>query len=915
MRVYLQKVLSLVVCGTLTCLPLLGQDNDRKVIQNSLYLGISDKVNVANRTPIPLTVLRSLVYGTLQTDVTWQDLHASAAHHTPYKALDASEAFINDLQGQLSQARKVIIAQSFQGFSTSTTFQMDPSLVPRDSSLISLQQQLQSVAANELPSLRTLQSKVVPLQAAAVKLVLANLGDAGTASAVLRNATDATKEIKRLIDKPTLSDLDLKTLSAQGSLILNTLLNDQAKEALGQLPTAQSEIKAYYDKLTAISAVITSPTPLKKGLSVPRLPSLTPKMSLQLLESLGEIHEAHTTLSQTLNLQGQELADGLTVGVGALTKNWDTLADAAQKVSPEMITHNQLPEQVRNLVPFMRDFGDLNDVLTGKMAVDVPTLSKSLSAVGILPRGTALADASSALTQIMAAKGDYTAAATGLISSLTELNSHGVTIPGIQQLAPVLTTANSILKAAGPIATIAGFASGLSAFGAIGGLGGLGGSGDDAIGAALQQINEKLDKINSKLDTVISKLDALSDQMAKDHAQVMNALEAIEFDVARTYYLMTNEMHNRVRNPCVRSTDSTEQYLSEQLKSCDDALANIYIADLLRNGPPAELTFETNLRSYNLNRNALTQFTDEVTYRQNLTNLLSNTDCQGLSYPSADLEGLQYKIEEYGRRTDSRNCSTLIASNLIEPGILTQYVNWEQNAFAATPRLGRAEAIAWWQAAGPHIRERWTSKELPLLNLAIAQQAAVSGDVLIGELSALLDKSLKDDGQRAELAKVWKENGVLSENITRYWIWSKMRSQSSVLAAQQGPEWLRTLYAFAWEAGDDEYWYLLTGASPKEVRFTRVPMKRTGADGKEVTEMVWNVAFRDLAAVQMANPTEMNLLELRWPSVLVQVVNARNTVLDALGGMALVENSFADASHKDLKNILEAFLVSSPEKH
>ncbi len=150
----------------------------------------------------------------------------------------------------------------------------------------------------------------------------------------------------------------------------------------------------------------------------------------------------------------------------------------------------------------------------------------------------------------------------------------------------MLTTANSILKAAGPIATIAGFASGLFAFGAIGGLGGLGGSGDDAIGAALQQINEKLDKINSKLDTVISKLDALSDQMAKDHAQVMNALEAIEFDVARTYYLMTNEMPNRVRNPCVRSTDSTEQYLSEQLKSCDDALANIYIADLLRNGPP-----------------------------------------------------------------------------------------------------------------------------------------------------------------------------------------------------------------------------------------------------------------------------------------------------------------------------------------
>lgn len=915
------KVVSLTVSFALFCTSVSAQDADRKLVRGVLYDKIISDVDTSKPSLVPLSVLRALIDQHLQNDQSWRNLRASGVGHTPYRKLDASEALIEELEHQVSVSREQIIAQTFAGFSTSPAFALDRNLIPGDRSLADLQQRLQIVASAELQSLKTLQSSVVPVKVAAIKAVLADLGSTDTATPMLKKAEDATAEIRRLIQKPTLEDIDLATLRKQGRIVLE-VFNDKARKALGELPTTQSAAKAFYQQLADISTLVTTPVTVNKGLAAPKLSALTPELSVQLLVSLDSMHGAEALLSQTLNKQGQVLADGLQDGVGALSSRWNQLAYAAGKISPELIKDNQLPDQVRNLAPFIRDFDSLNDVLTGSEPVGVPQLSKALSAVGILPHGTALVQASDALSEIMTAKGSYTTAATGLISSLTALNSAGIPIPGIQQLAPVLTTANTILKAAGPLATIAGFASGLSAFSAIGGLGGLGGGGDDAVGAALSQINAKLDQINNTLKTVISKLDALSDQITKDHLQVMNALEAIEFDVARTNVLITNEMHNTVRSPCLRSSAPTEQYLAEQLKKCDDALADIYVTDTPLSTPPFQLTFETNLRSYNLGKNALTEFTDELTFRQNLTNLLSNTDCEGLAYPSADLDNLQYKIDEYGKSTTPRSCSALLQSSLIEPGILRQYIKWEQTAFAATPRLGQKEAIRWWQTGGPKIRDRWVSKELPLLNLAIAQQAGISGDVLIGELSEILDQSLTDDSKRASLKQVWKDKGVLPDNVSRYWMWSKIRTRTLENANDQpvgkpkreeiGP-WVRTLYAFAWESGDDSYWYLLTGASRKNVHFNRVPTTRTGLDGKQISEMIWEVTFSDLDPVQMPKPTEMNLLELRWPSTLTQVVEARNLLLDALASMDVV--NLSNASKKDaIQNVLEGYLVSSASK-
>jgi hypothetical protein len=825
---------------------------------------------------------------------------------------------LEELKKQVSVSREQIVAQTFEGFAVSPTLALDRNLIPADGSLADLQQRLQIVASSEVQSLKTLQLNVVPIQAAAIKTVSAEFGTADEAAATIKNAEQATEKIKKLILKPTLNEVDIRTLRQQGTIV-SKIFKGQALEALGELPKGQFAAKEYYQQLANVSTLVTTRNPIKREL--PKLSTLTPDLSVKLLESLGAMHNAEGALSGTLNSQGQVLADSLLVGVGTLSSQWTKLASDADRVSPDLIKDNQLPDQVANLAPFIRDLGSLNDVLRGSEPVGVPQLSKALSAVGILPQGNALGQASNALSQIMSAKADYSSAAAGLISSLTTLNDHGIPIPGIQQLAPVLTTANSILKAAGPLVTIAGFASGLGAFSAIAGLGGLGGGGDDAIGEALSQINAKLDQINNTLKTVVAKLDALGDQIAKDHLQVMNALEAIEFDVARTNVLMVNDMHNVVRNPCLRSSGSNEQYLSEQLKKCDDALADTYVTDTPLSTPPFQLTFEANLRSYNLGKNALADFTQEVKFRQDLTKLLTNTNCESLAYPSADLENLQYKIGEYGRTANPRGCLTLLQSSLIEPGILRQYIEWEQTAFAATPKLGQKEAIQRWQVSGPKIRDRWVSKELPLLNLAIAQQAGISGDVLIGELSQILEQSLTDEPKRESLRQVWRAKGVLPDNISRYWLWSKIRKRTLESADDEKDgkprqeelgAWVRTLYAFAWESGDDSYWYLLTGASRDNVKFKRALTPKTGLDGKETIEAVWFVAFGDLDPTEMPTPSEMNLLELRWPSTLTQVVKARNQVLDALAGMDVINLSSVSVSQKDtIKNVLEAYLISS----
>jgi hypothetical protein len=960
------KLFELTLVTSLSILivsPLRGQTEDssvRKLVRQQVYTEFSPTPGDLRPFSVPLPVLQTLIVERTRAG-DWDNLQKVATKHSPYTKLDASEVLLRTLRTKLTITRQALLAESF-GLKEAPALATDVSLLPHDNTLLELQSNLQSASAVNVEAIQKLEEKLKPIQAAAILTLRADFnGNAELGKQVLANARVANQEMRNILDTAArVGSSDFTTLRNESDAILKTL-DEQVQKAMGPIPEQLEAARSYYEKLTNVAlkehstsiiravngqtqqllgvappdivrarayyegvsnlaTQVTQSVQTGKIPSFPKSASLTPAVGLQLLQSLGALNNAHAELARSLHDDGDALAKGLEQGIGILNGGWDQLSKAAGRVDAPNIANPVLPEQIKNLAPFVRDLDSLNDILKGNQPVGVPQISRALAAVGVLPQGTALAQASTALSTIISKKADYSNAATGVMTTLSALNSAGISIPGFQQIAPVLNTANSILQAAGPLTTIAGFATGLSAFQMIGGLGGLGGGGDDSVNQALSQINAKLDQINHKLDVVIEKLDQLDDKITKQHMEVMNALEAIGFDVARSNKLLLMQLHKTVKVPCLRAANGNDDDFERQLAQCHQALSDLYVdSDPTRN-PPGELRFETNLTTYNASQTAFGEFKTELTYRRDLSNLLTTTNCQALAYPSSDLDELNYKLATYGKRNKANDCQSLLESNLLEPRIVSEYVLWEQNAFAATPRLGIRKTIDWWQGHGKVLNYRWTSKELPLLNLAIAQQAGVTGDVLLGELAQSLDQSFKDDAKLAELKKIWTSAGVLPENIARYWIWSRIGTQALINSGTQNDNvasqahktypWLRTLYAFAWESGDDRYWYLLTRAPTDKVKFTFRPRKIINPDGTEGQEMVWMVQFRDLPEVPMAKPSEMNLLELRWPSTLAQLVEARERLLVTLGSMNYAQQSWRK-QESSAKDLLEAMVIST----
>jgi hypothetical protein len=234
---------------------------------------------------------------------------------------------------------------------------------------------------------------------------------------------------------------------------------------------------------------------------------------------------------------------------------------------------------------------------------------------------------------------------------------------------------------------------------------------------------------------------------------------------------------------------------------------------------------------------------------------------------------------------------------------LEEYVTDEQNALNATATLGILKATNWWKDNGPQVRARWTNHELPILNQAVAQQAIVSGDVLIPTFAKFLD----DGSSKDKLTQVWNDKGVFKENVVRYWIWSHMKDQT----------WIRTLYSFAWNSADDTYWYRLfcpqdgsTCAIRGSVHFTPKSIKTTKPDGTTVDERIWTVAFGTLPGeVNMPKPSEMNTLQLVWPLTLTKIVQTREQLLSGVTGMQLVQQLWQSNNPDQIKNMLESVAV------
>jgi hypothetical protein len=837
----------------------------------------------AGDVSVPWTVLNALVQqqmNNVESKAVRLTLFKNSSLASPIKA----EELVASMRAEMAQ----IQVGQLQSIGLSTALASDTDLGPQNNVAYQFSAALQTSTKTAFSQIKEFEQGLATTRNAALSRVLS---DSATPQ-ILGQAQAAATELQNVLARAQLSANDLKALQAGGDRILNCLKKD-ATVGLGAIPVEVGGARAYYEKLADLAASF----PGQVSNARRTLAGLTTDRSVDLLTGLGHLKMAQQVFSGQIAQNAELLRTGLQNGINQLNGGWDKLLSAALNAP---ITDGVLPAEVKRLAPFVKDFANLKEMLGRGTPSSASEISEVLFTSGIISKNSGVGQAASAVSTIMQLKGNYSNAASAVLDTVSKLNSAGVPIPGLKEAAPLLSSATSIIQAAGPLLALTGFGAGFSAFSALGGFGG-GGSDNSAQFAAIQQ---QLSVINAKLDQVLTKLDALDKKITAQHEQVMNALEALGFDVERTRDILVNSVvHQTVRGPCRAAAEASDGTLREQhINVCNDHLQQLYAA----NDIPGILTLKANLVTQSLKQSALDKFRQELTIRQILVSFATDLDCGGLDYPSHDIDNLNRKLARYTARSGESSCSLLVlGAPLLEPGILEEYVANEQDALNATALLGRGKALNWWHDNGAQVRGRWTNHELPILNQAIAQQAIVSGDLLLPSFAKFLD----DGSELDKVTQVWNDRGVFAENVVRYWIWTRLQSQT----------WMRTLYSLAWNSQNDQYWSRIF-CQPNQadcgvkngVHFSQEQVKTVKEDGSESNEMAWFATFGNLPKVLMPKPSEMYTLELRWPATLTTVVASRDRLLSASGGMEFVSQLWDadDAVRVRTKNILEGLAVS-----
>ena len=853
----------------------------RQRLYDKLKPPISNDGNSQDPFNMPWAVMNGLVQQSMNGDEA-KSVRQLLLKTTAYSRPTTSDALLKDMQ----QSVREIQSQQLISVGINARLSTDTDLGPQSVLVYQFAAALQTATTAKFAELDKFQRSLKPVADAALSLVrLQNVSQD-----LLNQAKSANKSLEGILKQNRLGDDDLNRLKANGDAIL-ACLSSPAKEALAKLgpaPIDPNTARDYYERLSNVANTLnTTVTDIPANMG-----KLTTEGSVKLLASLGHFTEAQQGFIGGIAGSAAALQASLNDSVGRLDGGWDKLLSDALKAP---ITNGVLPDEVKRMSPFVRDFASIKQMLGRGTPPSVSDISGVLFSTGIISKDSGVGQAATAVSSIMQLKGDFSSSAMAVLNIATELNNSGVPIPGLKEAAPLLSSVSSIVQAAGPLMALTGFGGGFAAFQM---LGGLGGGSDNS--AQFAQIQQQLSQINAKLDLVLGKLDKLDEKITAQHEQVMNALEALGFDIERTRDLLVSNVHKQVRGPCRSAADPSDGNLRRKdIDDCNTELQRFYAsADV-----PGPLTLKANLVTQSLEESALKAFRSELTIRQMLVSVATDVDCDGLTYPSPDIAHLNRKLARYNQPGTTSSCGLLVlGSPLLEPGILEEYVTDEESALNATAALGRVKAMSWWKDNGAQVRARWTKHELPILNQAVAQQAIVSGDVLIPKFAKFLDDGSSND----KLTQVWNDKGVFKENVVRYWIWSRMKDQT----------WIRTLYSFAWNSVDDRYWYNLfcpqdesTCSIRGTIHFTPKTVKATKQDGTTVDERIWTVAFGTLPEVNMPKPSEMNSLQLVWPLTLTKIVETRERLLSNVTGMQLVQQLWQSDTRNKVMNTLESVAV------
>jgi hypothetical protein len=685
-------------------------------------------------------------------------------------------------------------------------------------------------------------------------------------------AKNLSEDLQKLLQPRDLGPEVLATAKAKTREIL-VALNPEAQKALKGLP----EKLDTYRQIASIGAglVATLPGRVPKGV-VPL------DEALRQAASFGQFERAQADLVNDFASQSRAVQASLSTDLDACQAAWPVLLQDALAAAAQAEPGKGIPEEIKRVASFTQQFSQLQDVLQGRIQGLGNPAAVAMLSFGIGQTHLASPMLVQNLAALATTKGNYASAALGLASSL------GINPPpALQSALPLLTTAASFMTGAGALSAISGLAGG-------GGLlsfaGGFGGGGPD-YSANFARIEAELAQINQRLTAIEQKLDGLEREIRADHEQVMSALEAIGFEVARTQSLLLSTLHSARLEPCKSAMMRPKsEDVTQDVKDCDTQLDRL----LTGNDTPPIFTLEQNLTTKDLKDNARQALDRQKSARAILSKLKRGKDCGGLYYPSATVDDLWAK--SHASSFSAVGCDALMTKpQLLEPGIVSTYVNVEQAAMLASYRS--AKAIQFWSDRGDSIRRRWV-RELALLDDASAQQTIMIGDLVLPEIV----EAIESKTNLASIQQLWgvETPSILAENVARFWMWKKLGGGAAA----------RATYGFAWNADDARFWYAATKTTPDEATFSSDIVNKVLPDGTSRNETVWFISFPGLLKVPLPAPKEWMHFELRWTNALTELVTTRRRLLDEISGMEYLDNLRRTGKTMDL---LQIFALAEPE--
>jgi hypothetical protein len=644
--------------------------------------------------------------------------------------------------------------------------------------------------------------------------------------------------------------------------------------------------------------------------------NLTINRSVEVLKSVGEFQALERRTAEAVSSGATNITRGLTGAHDLLNETWDDQIEAARQITRSVTSLPPAAAQIAGTAHFINDLqtvisgGDLSSgmvsELGGMVSANVPHAGEVFQLV-------------TGINQITNSQASFAERGKALLGTLAAITKS----PAIEQVQSVFNSLAPIIQTAGPLLAVASFASPLGGISMIGGLlgggggllGGGGGGGDEA---ALQAINQKLEEINHKLDVVINKLDQLDEKLTRQHIQVMNALESISFDINRTRDLILSNDVKAFSTYCESLQTTSDE---SDFVACNSKLRELNAGASSKFEPHAFLKALPNFSTENLGNTAYDKLQKlEKVYSK--TSATAQGSCFSLVLAAYSLHDIT-KIGNVGRKAAANDvqanlCSQVLSfSGMLHSGTLTFFsaLEWDAADRSKDLKQERANQLIW----NPRAREsnkllqRWTN-ELRLLNIAIGQQARLTGDFTVPQWAAKLDLDTPLDKTDQE---VLDQSEILADNSIRYWLDSHVRDTEMLEAhAPDEPGFAisRTLrYAYAYHACSPIYLESLTefGSQQKKTDFQKIHFNWTN-ELDQISNNLTSVSARPATypcvlrtgsahrwcalfdglnnCIDLPTPTEMITGEFRRSDNLEALLDARDNILTLIETTQLIDN-------------------------